>query len=176
MDPADTQHVQIRMVLEASVEMDTILDYNKAVPRLSADDYRDFRKAGFTMLLMFNALAKWYSEVRTPALKLFDITVKAHYLAHAVLMASVLNPRLGWCYAGEDITTDSNMSFSSMCAESLNMLASLGKSYKLSLQDFMQSCRRLLASCCKGSGPALATKTMMRRYSVGLHHEFFKCK
>ena len=33
---------------------------------------------------------------------LFHITIKSHYLMHLGLMGIHLNPRLGWCYAGED--------------------------------------------------------------------------
>ena len=48
---------------------------------------------------MQNSLAMHFSSLGD---MLFDITPKSHYLAHIGLFAKYLNPRLGWCYAGED--------------------------------------------------------------------------
>ena len=33
---------------------------------------------------------------------LFNFTIKSHYLAHIALSSRYINPRLAWCYAGED--------------------------------------------------------------------------
>eukprot|EP00959_Pyramimonas_sp_CCMP1952_P447975 9380367-Pyramimonas_sp.AAC.1 len=32
---------------------------------------------------------------------LFDVTIKSHHLAHWALEINHINPRRGWCYAGE---------------------------------------------------------------------------
>ena len=46
-------------------------------------------------------LGDHYSKL-APAKRLFNMTIKAHYLAHTILQSQWLNPKLGWCYSGED--------------------------------------------------------------------------
>jgi hypothetical protein len=97
-----TQLTQIMMALESSHKLDTIIDDYKEEYVYPAAVYAEFKGAGFRYMVLFNALGRYYSEVHEPAMKLFDVTIKAHMLCHCVLQAEFVNPRLGWCYYGED--------------------------------------------------------------------------
>ena len=102
MDARNIRHVQIRLALESSVEIETVLNHHSTEIRLPPDAYEEFKKHCFRFLTCFNALARYYSMELAPPRLLFDITFKAHALAHGAVMFKWLNPRLGWCYAGED--------------------------------------------------------------------------
>ena len=54
-------------------------------------------------MLLFNALGSYYADLVGDAKRLFNVTIKAHYVIHCVLDAEHINPRLTWCYAGEDM-------------------------------------------------------------------------
>ena len=98
-----TQMAQVELGLKASIRMDVILEENKSCVKCPPVVYDEFATAGMNFLIIFNALGNYYSDVRRPAMKLFNVTIKAHYLCHCILQAKHLNPRLGWCYAGEDV-------------------------------------------------------------------------
>ena len=96
------QITQICMALDASATLDEIIDDNPDAYVFDDATYASFKEAGFKYMVLFNALGRFYSEVHRPALKLFNITIKAHLLCHCVLQAEFVNPRLGWCFYGED--------------------------------------------------------------------------
>ena len=114
MDAGDLQHKQIELGLQASSTMEDILDDNSESFALGAEAGGAFLKQTFTYLRLFNALAQHYKGT----LMLFDVTAKAHYMAHAALTARYINPRLGWCYAGEDFMS---------CCKILHQMCSFGK-------------------------------------------------
>ena len=60
---------------------------------------REWKSMVFTFLMMQNALGKWHAKNR---MHLFNITMKSHYFAHMGLNAHHINPRLGYCFQGED--------------------------------------------------------------------------
>lgn len=93
------QHVQISMLSKRSIDMDNLLFMNKDRPRLPAEDRAAFFKAGTEYLVLFNALGQHNVN---EGLRLFNVTIKAHYLFHCVLRSEFFNPRFGWCYGGED--------------------------------------------------------------------------
>jgi hypothetical protein len=101
-DVPPIQQQQISIALQKSIAMDTILHDNRHVIKFTNEVYQAFETAGFTYLIVFNALGTYYAETHVPAKKIFDVTIKAHYVGHCIIEAEFLNPRIGWCYAGED--------------------------------------------------------------------------
>ena len=99
MDPASPQHKMVHMALKASCAIETILDAYPRAVRLPEEAVADFHSAVQAFLACSNALSAHFAAAGQ---KLFNITIKYHYLAHAAEQAKWLNPRLGWCYAGED--------------------------------------------------------------------------
>lgn len=99
MDKGIEQHRQIRVALKASVAVEAVLDAYPRAPALPAEAVSDLSNAIAAFLTCGNALSSHYASLGQ---KLFNVTIKFHYLAHAAAQAHHLNPRLGWCYAGED--------------------------------------------------------------------------
>lgn len=101
MDRGDIQHKQIEIALDCSARMEEIVSGDLDKFRLPERARIELQEKGFLFLTLFNALANHYST-RVPARKLFDITIKAHYLAHNLLQSQWIHPRLAWNYSGED--------------------------------------------------------------------------
>jgi hypothetical protein len=99
MTHGDVQHEQIKLLLQRSIRMEVLLRDYKDCVRLPDDKRAEFMKCGFDYLVVYNALANHYMNEGS---LLFNITIKSHYLCHCILRSEYLNPRLGWCYAGED--------------------------------------------------------------------------
>jgi hypothetical protein len=96
MDENDELHVLVKVALNASTRMERILDDNAdqyKLPPIAADA---FAEATLTYVQAQNRLANWGGS------RLFNLTMKHHYLVHIAARAKFLNPRLGWCFLGED--------------------------------------------------------------------------
>ena len=65
---------------------------------LPSDAADEFRACGLVFLQPFSNLAKSYNVNGD---MLFNLTVKAHLLAHILLRSGDLNPRRAWCFSGE---------------------------------------------------------------------------
>jgi hypothetical protein len=102
MDRTNMQHVQVEVGLQSSCEMEDILNAFADEIRLPSPEDDRFKTACFNYLLCSNALGHYYSQVSVPRKMLFDVVPKHHQLAHCGLCALHLNPRLCWCYSGED--------------------------------------------------------------------------
>lgn len=99
-----TLHRKIELALTYNVEIETIVKTHASEWRFKGTIGTDFRRAVFNFLLIFNALGDEFSPAnRTDDKCGFNVTTKAHYLAHVALTACYLNPRLAWCYSGEDM-------------------------------------------------------------------------
>ena len=96
---ASRTHRAIKLALGASATMEEILDAHAAEPVLPRDDVVRFQQAAFRYLQLQTMLA---AESAAAGALLWQVTVKAHWLAHGALLSGVMNPRLGWTYAGED--------------------------------------------------------------------------
>lgn len=102
MDMSNEQNKQVKVALQCSIAMDRVLDaHPPREPILSADGAATFVRASWTFLALFTALARHF--VFDHGRKLFNVTIKAHMLAHLALRAAEgLNPRTAWCFMGED--------------------------------------------------------------------------
>jgi hypothetical protein len=101
MDQGNLQHRQVRTALRCSCTMDEVLDRNPAhAPALDAGDGAIFADAAWGYLQLFSALSVHYVQTGR---KLFNVTIKAHFLGHLALRAAAgANPRTAWCFMGED--------------------------------------------------------------------------
>jgi hypothetical protein len=103
-DMSDMLHKQIELALTFSVDMEHIVDQHVDCATLPPDSAERFHAAVFDFLACYTFIAKHFVEVPVGRRrKLFNVTVKFHYLAHIGLLAWALNPRYGWCYSGEDM-------------------------------------------------------------------------
>ena len=96
MDVDDDDHQRVRIALETGVRLDTILDEHTGEWRLSPDAAQEFLQTALTHVQMTCSVANLHG------MRLFNITLKTHYLIHAAYRGLHMNPRVGWCFMGED--------------------------------------------------------------------------
>lgn len=99
-DRANKQHKQVLFCLNAASTLENLLDEFKEVFRLPAPAASTFEKTSFQFAQVQAALAAHYAEQN---MCLFHVTLKSHYFLHIALQAKYINPRIGWCYTGEDM-------------------------------------------------------------------------
>ena len=98
-DQAQVVHLQVQLALQASVRLDEIADGHSEAHTLVGNELHDFRSALSQLLLCFNAIVKHYED---EGLKVFNLTIKCHFMAHLESQVQWLHPRHSWCYSGVD--------------------------------------------------------------------------
>ncbi|CAK9091525.1 unnamed protein product [Durusdinium trenchii] len=93
-------HKQIHLLLKLSARMEQLITDNREEIAFPAPEARKFAKACQEMLSLHAALANHFAEEETD---LFTLTSKCHMLQHISLLAGCINPRLVWCFSGEDM-------------------------------------------------------------------------
>jgi hypothetical protein len=100
MSPDDPIHVQIETALMASVKVDELLEQSREEIALSGDVLLQYQHCVALFAVLQNSLAWHFNGLL--GIPLFKVTVKTHYFMHSAFQAMYLNPRLSWCFAGED--------------------------------------------------------------------------
>ena len=100
MDNENRAHRNIEILLEASVQLEDLLEKHKDNFRILGDDADRFKDACFNYVASTSALGKFFHPQKVC---LFHFTVKFHYMLHFALTCHELSPRTSWCYAGEDM-------------------------------------------------------------------------
>jgi hypothetical protein len=100
MNNALRLHKQILLLLKLNVKMETILTKCKADYAIPAADAAVFKQCAFDMAQLNSQLADHFMEDDCNA---FQVTSKLHMVLHSALMAEHLNPRVVWCFTGEDM-------------------------------------------------------------------------
>ena len=98
MDHSRT-HKEIRLVLRLTVRMNDIIDRNAGRFTLPAADANDFKKTTEQYCMLYSKIAKDYAR---QGMYLFPLTIKFHYMLHIAARSKFINPRLTWCFMGED--------------------------------------------------------------------------
>ena len=93
------EHRLVRLALQASVGIEDVLDVAQGDFVLGDAAGNALLEHCFNLMALITSLGNFYHPRH---IKLFHYTIKCHYILHLGLMAKELNPRLGWCYAGED--------------------------------------------------------------------------
>jgi len=101
MNPALLLHKRILLMLKLNVQMETILALNKTSFALPAAEAHQFKQYAFDMAQLNNQIAEHFFEDGLP--HLFQVTSKLHMVLHCALVAEHMNPRLVWCFSGEDM-------------------------------------------------------------------------
>ncbi|CAE7290420.1 unnamed protein product [Symbiodinium sp. CCMP2592] len=92
-------HRKIRVMLKLNTTLEGILTNSKGDFALCAEDAAQFQDATMGWLLLQKELQDHFSDSDVP---LFNVTEKSHFIEHAALLARYINPRMVWCFAGED--------------------------------------------------------------------------
>jgi hypothetical protein len=101
LNAADPLEAQVLAGMQMSVRMEEILDEHAQAWKLPTEAATEFLDCTYNFLSLFTSLANSYQKPPL-SLKLFNVTIKCHYLLHSALMSKFLNPRLIWCYSAED--------------------------------------------------------------------------
>ena len=99
MNPASTQHRQIRLLLKTSCRLEDMLDEHRELVCYPEPIAREFEGHTWSYCRLLNALS---ADFASSGQRLFDLTIKAHMLIHCARQSRNLNPRMTWCYSGED--------------------------------------------------------------------------
>ena len=138
---ADKQHRLVRLALLASVELDLILDRHEDDFVLGGDDARRFKDLCFQYTACVSSLGSHY---HTRGMWLFHFTIKTHYLLHLGLLCTEVNPRISWCYQGEDLMDKIKTLTQSVARGSSpqRMVAKIMHKYQVGLSYYMLSRHR----------------------------------
>ena len=133
------QYKQIQLALDNCNTIETILEENRHEIKLPPSEHTKFCDNGFNFLVLYNAVAVHYTRI---GYKLFNVVSKCHYFAHALLKAKYLNPRLGWCYGGEDFMFHTKKLMAACCRgnKPWQAVAKFAKHYRIALHLSFEKC------------------------------------
>ena len=100
MAPGDEQHKLVLLLLKLAARIESIMDVNKDEYVLSPVVAEDWKKTCQAFVLANAKLGHYYHPRK---IMLFHFTIKFHYLCHIALLGRRLNPRVAWCYCGENM-------------------------------------------------------------------------
>ena len=99
MNDALQIHRDISRMLHFNIEMENILEQNRAKYALPEEEATRFARSCDAMLLLQERIARHFAISGS---QLFNLTSKSHMLQHLGILARAINPRLTWCWSGED--------------------------------------------------------------------------
>ena len=99
MTAAIESHRKIHLLLKLNLRLEQLLVDNKFESTFSDANAAVFRDAMNGFCLIQEQLSQHFCD-NSP--RMFNLTEKSHFLQHLALEAHCLNPRLIWCFAGED--------------------------------------------------------------------------
>ena len=100
MDRGDQTQRQVCLALELVCRMEQIVDDHRETYKWPEPIAKEFEKCTVTFCQLSTAIGNAFHD---RGVKLFNYTIKYHYLLHIGLMCHFLNPVLAWCYQGEDL-------------------------------------------------------------------------
>ena len=92
-------HRQILLMLKLNAKLESMLNQHVGSNKLPEPDATVFEQTAFAMARLQSEVARHYSG---EAVKLFSITSKTHFVCHDAMLARHMNPKLVWCFGGED--------------------------------------------------------------------------
>ena len=100
MNAGNAQHKTAKLLLGLAGSIEELIDDHKDEYRLSVSVAANWKKLcqGFVQVN-----AKLGHHYHPQKIMLFHFTIKFHYLLHIAMLGQGLNPRLGWCYCGENM-------------------------------------------------------------------------
>lgn len=97
--PQDATHKKILLMLRLVVDIESLMDDHADEYVFPEDAAKRFEKSVFAFAQLNTDLANHFHP---RGVHLFNHTIKFHYLLHIARAAHYMNPRLSWCYSGED--------------------------------------------------------------------------
>ena len=120
LNPSDDMHVRVALLLETSICIDEIVSSHTRVFKLPAA----VADTLFAKTCLYCQLATSLSNYA--GVKLFNVTQTFHFLVHIGWSARYINPRISWCWMGEDYMAKMRTLFQS-CVKGSRPEAVVGK-------------------------------------------------
>lgn len=99
MDSSKKEDRCMKLMLWLATRMEEIMDDHADDYKLPPEIATEFKDCTHAFFQLNTTLRRIFDE---RGVLLFNMVPKFHYLLHIGLIAQYMNPRLGWCYAGED--------------------------------------------------------------------------
>lgn len=100
MDPSNREQQQAKLGLDMAAKVEGLLDDYAGAYCLPPAAQHEFSGALTSLIQLQGSLAQHFHN---QGIYLFHFTIKSHYALHIADIARYINPRLGWCYSGEDM-------------------------------------------------------------------------
>ena len=99
-DPTSVVHGQIRMMLQSSVQMQSIVTEASDCNYVHPPAFVNLMAACDKLLVLYSTV---HQDFASPGTLLFNLMPKLHLLWHACEMSQYLHPKLSWCYVGPTV-------------------------------------------------------------------------
>ncbi|CAK9031747.1 unnamed protein product [Durusdinium trenchii] len=94
-------HQRITLMLKQNVHLGEMITFHKDDFALPPGPAQEFEETANSMLLLLSQVADHFVE---EGMKCFDITSKCHMLQELAILSRSINPKVTWCFMGEDQT------------------------------------------------------------------------
>lgn len=100
MNPSISLHKKVLLMLKLNCRMEALINEHKATVSFPEEAAKEFQDAAFAMCALQQVCSKHFEE---EGHTLFATTSKNHMLQHIAVLSKHINPRLCWCFTGEDM-------------------------------------------------------------------------
>lgn len=100
LDDTEQVHRWVKKLMLAIVQIEQILTIHKEAFCLPADVAQEFMGSCDAVAALNTALGQHFHH---RGILLFNHTIKFHYCQHIGIVSAYINPRMAWCYSGEDL-------------------------------------------------------------------------
>jgi len=107
-------HKQIQLMLKMNVRMEALIIEHKHSVKFPAAAAMEFKECAFAMSMLQQSCAEHFSD-NEDCPPLFATTSKNHMVQHIAILAEFINPRLLWCFTGEDMMRKTQKLIGSCC-------------------------------------------------------------
>lgn len=90
----------MKKLLQLAVRMEVLLDEHADSFKFPPPAQKEFENSATAFAQVNAALAHHF---HASGIRLFNHTIKFHYMHHLAVISRRVNPRIGWCYSGEDL-------------------------------------------------------------------------
>jgi hypothetical protein len=100
MNPSINLHNKISLMLKLNCRLESLITEHKNELSFPDAAAKEFQDTAFAMCALQQVCANHFAE---DGHNLFATTSKNHMLLHIAMMSKNINPRLCWCFTGEDM-------------------------------------------------------------------------
>ena len=102
MNPTLDIHKKIKLMLKLNLKMEEMMDLYTDQIKFPAASAQKFVEFGFAMFQLQKDINNHFNADPDCNKQLFSLTGKIHMVLHSCLLSDRINPKLVWCFMGED--------------------------------------------------------------------------